>query len=570
MKKQTLVKTISLLLLSTMVVAVSFPAPARAQSAGGIATGVGGQLASCLLGGILSSVNMGSLLGKMGLGSGGSMPGASGGGSNAIPVDVVGSHLDQTNQIRSSQDWQKQKECTLDGLAWTIAGEFLQGMSESVVDWINSGFDGNPSFIENPDAYFLSQADQITGEFLANAGPLAGLCDGFGLDIRLSLAMSQTQKLRTRYACTLSTIINNAQNAHFNVSVDSSPNGATLGSIMNGDVLNNANGLSINGNSVNSVTGLVSNSFEKGGGWGGFIAMTTIPQNNPIGAYLMARSDLQTSIASAREESNNDLNRGGGFFSWKKCETVNGKNTCSIQTPGSVISNALNKQLDASVERLNVADELNEVIEALFRQLVKTVLRDGLHTVSIKQPGQTQSVMNQLSAQSTASANAQTSATLAEMKNSISTYLNPTKDYKYFKEQTLTIVRNEQTYVTSVSNECANSGSRNQTAIDDLRTLLYGTIAPVVNQAQTDVTNATTKLTAVQNLQTAIDSGNIQNATSLYSQVIGSNYLVSANEVKAAYDTMDQATKAAKEWHDKANQYGLRCGLSNSSGGTSM
>jgi len=71
-------------------------------------------------------------------------------------------------------------------------------MTDSVVDWINHGFNGSPAFIQNPGGFFIDAADQITGAFIANSGPLASLCNGFGLDIRLSLAMNQTNLKSTK------------------------------------------------------------------------------------------------------------------------------------------------------------------------------------------------------------------------------------------------------------------------------------------------------------------------------------------------------------------------------------
>src|SRR4051812_20672750 len=42
------------------------------------------------------------------------------------------------------------KESVLDGLAWTVAKSALSTLTTDVVNWINTGFSGSPSFVTNP------------------------------------------------------------------------------------------------------------------------------------------------------------------------------------------------------------------------------------------------------------------------------------------------------------------------------------------------------------------------------------------------------------------------------------
>ncbi|MDE2037603.1 MAG: hypothetical protein KGI69_00030 [Patescibacteria group bacterium] len=306
--------------------------------------------------------------------------GSSGGGLSSVPVS--------DSQVQSNTSSIKNVQCTWNGIAWQLAHTVLHSLTGSVVNWINSGFQGNPSFITDPTGFALDTADQVTGSFLANSGPLQGLCSPWNVDIRLNLALQQAQPENDRYTCTLGTIINNAQNATIN--------GYSMQGFLNGD-------------------------FSQGG-WQAFISMTTEPQNNPYGAYLQANSDLAQAIGLKQSAISQDLLQGNGFLSWQSCKDTpvpagqafndpelgtqvyagSGATTttCTTQTPGSVINSSLVNVLGQSANELNLTSDINEVVSALFSQLLIKTLNGGL--LSTSQPaagsaGATQSVINQLS-----------------------------------------------------------------------------------------------------------------------------------------------------------------------------
>lgn len=253
-----------------------------------------------------------------------------------------------------------QKESLLDALAFCAAKQILHQMTIATVNWINSGFDGSPAFLSDPEGFFLDAADQLTGDFISQSGPLSSLCSPWSVDVRLKLALGQYQGSgRTsgyyRYGCTLSTIIDNAENA--------------------------------------TINGFIGGDFNQGG-WPAFIAMTTDPRNNPYGSYLRAQADLNQQLADRKTAINQDLDRGNGFLSWKQCrqvpvtdvgsdDTVGGTyESCTVETPGSVIADTLNKQLGTTQDELVNADEMNEIVSALITQLANRLLGSGLRSLS--------------------------------------------------------------------------------------------------------------------------------------------------------------------------------------------
>lgn len=331
--------------------------------------------------------------------------GGGGGSNNAIPIST------NTNWHNIQQQL---KDFTWNALAWNVAKIALQQLTSSIVNWINSGFEGSPAFITNPEGYFLDLGDQITGNFISEFGPLQNLCSPWNIDIRLAIGLGQTRSYSERYSCTLGTIIGNARNA------------------------------SVNGY---SIEGFIDGDFSQGS-WPAFIALTNEPQNNIYGTYLQAKSDLESQITGKQQSVRDDLTQGQGFLSWSKCTDISeeellygygasdnelsrlgvdggyvdstgsygygeritsktdaktgktGYQSCSVQTPGSVISASLNKSLGSSIDQLNLADSINEITSALFAQLINQVVTRGLGGTTQRTSGTTQSFINQLYNQS--------------------------------------------------------------------------------------------------------------------------------------------------------------------------
>jgi hypothetical protein len=285
------------------------------------------------------------------------------------------------------------KDFVLDKLATILAKQILHQLTVSVINWINTGFQGSPSFLQNPGAFFLDVADQVSGAFLAGSGPLSSLCSPFAIDIRLGLALNQTTLSTKRYTCTFSKIY------------EAQKNGPDI--TINGKVINSSKG---------SMNGFLKGDFNQGG-WPAFISITTEPQNNPYGAFLSAQGDLNARINAKQNVIHADLQLGQGFMSWQSCKDIPGgtidpedpdqvmeaesivgndpsvktKNnkdgtqtyqTCETQTPGSVIAGQLQTSLNVPAVELELANDINAVINALITKMISTLISGGLGSLS--------------------------------------------------------------------------------------------------------------------------------------------------------------------------------------------
>ena len=223
------------------------------------------------------------------------------------------------------------KECLLDGIVVLIREVMIAAVTRSIVNWINSGFNGNPAFVDDLGGFLLGVGDEAAGEFLRASG-LGFVCEPFRANIQFSLSVRYFSEERD--VCTLTDIINN-------------------------------------------IDGFF-NDFNQGG-WSGWFSLTTQKTNNPYGGFLDASSKLSARIVNAKGEQIKLLDFGEGFLSFEECESVDDEglgqeDVCHIATPGSVINEQLNFQLGSGQRQLELADEIDEIIGALFSQLVQQVL----------------------------------------------------------------------------------------------------------------------------------------------------------------------------------------------------
>ncbi len=276
---------------------------------------------------------------------------ATGGVGPGIPVSDVVTHLQLTTTnvgvgaTAASTGILATKEKVLDSIAWTIAKRAIKEITASIVDWIDSGFDGNPAFVTDPQSFFIDLADQISGEYIKSLGKENVLCSPFSLEIRSAL-MAKRNRRNQRLQCTLSTVVANMQ-------------------------------------------GFL-NDFNQGG-WPAWLSLIQ-EENNPYMRYLAEEENLVRLIENDRNNKTLELNWGSGFLSKKD------KRTGETVTPGRTIAAQLDNVLGSNQRILELADEFDEIVSALFNQLLSQTITgaSGLLGLNKKQGGGRGSYLDQL------------------------------------------------------------------------------------------------------------------------------------------------------------------------------
>ena len=273
------------------------------------------------------------------------------------PLNTIQGTLSATaNSITAGvQSALQLKEFTLDGIAWSLAKKILAQTTRSIIDWINSGFNGKPAFITNLNNYLLNAADQVAGDFLSAAN-MGALCQPLQMPVRIIVNnyYARSRDWQTRSQCTLSGAVGNVDN-------------------------------------------FLSGNFSDGG-WSKWFNVVSEPQNNIYGASALAIDGLRDSTQNARENAKTESIWNNGFMSVKNCSS----GTCVTLTPGHAIAEMLNFQLTVGDRVLIQADQMNELIGALFDQLSTQAITGvgGLLGMSYSPNGTSPSYLNALSSES--------------------------------------------------------------------------------------------------------------------------------------------------------------------------
>ena len=284
--------------------------------------------AGAAAGGILSCIGLGFL--DIGTGGG-------------VILSAVGFNVPTNDFVVSGNTATiKNKECILDGLMTVIKEVLISSMTQSIVNWINNGFEGSPAFVDDLEGFMLDVADQVVGYYIEGSA-LAFLCSPFKLDVRISLALDYYSTSRS--TCTLTGTLDNIEDAF--------------------------------------------DDFTSEDAWDSWFELSINPNNNAYGSFIGARQQMREEIAAKQAVEAEKLRYGDGFKSLEICDDAttgdpfspnlaanigNLKINCRIATPGVVINEQLGNVLGSGFKQLELADEINEIIGALLGQLLKQTL----------------------------------------------------------------------------------------------------------------------------------------------------------------------------------------------------
>jgi hypothetical protein len=232
------------------------------------------------------------------------------------------------------------KEWTFDGVAFALINIVVKEMIRSTTRWVASGFKGSPAFVTDLQGFLLNIADKVAGNFIYGSN-LAFLCSPFKLNIQLALDLSYQRTRGYEAQCRLSQVVGN------------------MDRFLGGD-------------------------FAQGG-WDGWYEVA-LTDSNPYATKLAAESAMYASISNAQGQEVKLLDFGSGFLTMKECVDDESGGHCKNTTPGVVIQSQINHELGLPAERLNVADEINELVGALLTQLGKEILSGAGGLLGLSDP----------------------------------------------------------------------------------------------------------------------------------------------------------------------------------------
>lgn len=350
-------------------------------------------------------------------------------------------------------------------LVKTIAQAAIDQITRSIVNWINSGFNGSPSFVTNFNQYFANVADQAAGTFIKGSA-LSFLCSPFAPQIKIAIAQSYANR-NAAASCSLTKVTNN-------------------------------------------VNGFLKGNFGAGG-WGSLLQFTTVPSNNSFGAYAYGKIEMQGAITNAQNNANRNISP-GGFISVQKCDNtpliaygtgrVPDNKNCKVTTPGQVVQDSLKTSFDSSINQLQVAQNINEIIQALINQLIIKSLYGGLANANT-------GVTNPLAPAVDQAASAQAQALLTTLQASASAAVQ----FATVKQGSASDIQQVQNNFNTAYNCWQNASTSAALSLDQKNTAAQNAAAAdtQIDQLQTridtyndDIERANTALSTIQNLQSQV------------------------------------------------------------------
>jgi len=266
------------------------------------------------------------------------------GAGNSVPTSDKTVTKNTADTKKAAEATNKKLRCE-NALAKAAAQMAIRQITFKTVNWINSGYGGQPAFVQNENSFMRDIADKSV---LAFAGSLYSKENAdsypFGRIVTQSIITNTYSNFSDKYAYTLDDVIKNQF-----------PNSSLTAADYNND-------------------------FALGG-WDAFDAQFK-GGNNPFGFYYEAQNQVYQNIEGNPEieQTKNELARNNGFLDLKKC-VAKKQGECQqweTQTPGIIIAGQLETVLGSPVRQLENGQDLNASITAIFDGLLDELVKKGL------------------------------------------------------------------------------------------------------------------------------------------------------------------------------------------------
>ncbi len=221
---------------------------------------------------------------------------------------------------------------------WEANIAVIEEMVEEVIEFAQSGFDGNPAFVTDLTRYIENREREIGDRFLQRVA--AG--DVIDLPYREAVVQAGMRRFDQQMAGQLDGFR------------DGIVNRANLEAFFRGDV-------------------------QSTGGLSGFLHMTQQP--TAMDAFFRVQGQLNNVIRQTIENDLAALNWSDGFLSTGECQVVQGRQVCDVNTPGSVIASVVNQAIgtgfDTAIAAQLDGQDLDNAIFGGLRELADQVLDDA-------------------------------------------------------------------------------------------------------------------------------------------------------------------------------------------------
>ena len=287
------------------------------------------------------------------------------------------------------------KETFLDGIAYQLSRMMIRQMRDGMVRWIQSGYNGKPSFLVNPAQMLRNMAADQAKLVLNDVTKFAsdstrGMSKAIIKDIRNNQINSQAA-FQKAIAPTLGiTIKNNVCSAEGFGLLARSKRWTDAEARRARDIL------CANGVTPDQQAKLLNTCFRQSftcGGWGSWLDITQNPERNTEnGRLAQALNRVSSQTTEKQAQGTSELNRGNGFFNIKECirqknVTVNGKteqicDEYQSTSPGQKAVTLMNEVVTDPMKQAQLSNEINESINSVASAFLGDLVGRGFKVIN--------------------------------------------------------------------------------------------------------------------------------------------------------------------------------------------
>ena len=311
--------------------------------------------------------------------------------------------MKQESQEKAQMDY---AQC-LKGVAFTLAKNQLTSMARYAINWVNTGFGGDPFFVQNTKNFLYNVERGVFEEALNYLMPTQDGAYPYSNAFARSFVRNNSFSLNHLKSGGLGALQDLVSTMSYFIT--------DMDSYVSTEKLENKKLASIE--KSKRAVDLFYNDFNTGG-WNGWFAFTQNDANNPLG-YAMRASDIIWDNAQTRTlEVKEELLQNNGFLSQKMCveyekpkqvEQIDYsqystsmqavlKTTSSLNlpeerkcikwktvTPGSIIKDKISFYLNSPERQLEMANDINHVLNSVFSMLVSKLESQGLSDMNSRE-----------------------------------------------------------------------------------------------------------------------------------------------------------------------------------------
>ena len=413
------------------------------------------------------------------------------------------------------------KEYVLDPIAWTAANVIIDQFGDALVDWIRNGFEGSPMFLNDPEGFFRDTANQVSGAII-DALDMEWLCDPLG-KLRLNIDFFFPGTDRAKYACTFNDIAD------------------TFGSYAGREDIDDWINVNVNVRERNIVRAYGSDYRN-----GGFLMwlFTAQKKNNDLGRTIQTANDAYAAARISVGTEKFGLTLNSGFFGVRKCveydqtprsdagPTTTGK--ClkyETKTPGTLVQDQLNNSANKDLARLQVADEIDEIIGALATTMMGWLLTGGNDGGGVlgydkdsDYSGSNRDHYGELSkSQQTISKKSNISSQIQNIKSNEESYSNSLENYAdalYGAKEKLEIVLAKLKCIKATSTADTSDNADCDSADEDTKNVLLSAVDKTESDITSDISKTEDQISSVDGKISTFTGKYGDNATSTSVQAL--------------------------------------------------